>query len=163
QCGARLARACAGDWHRCGQSNCAVSSSVVRNPWPLRGGMARAIHELLKETLVHSLNAAGFASIIRKRGARWSSSFRLASLGLSMQTLIGACQQCGKEMDIATEFPGMEVRCPHCQQLVLAPVAVPAALPAEATSSNDPAPVARSSDSIFDAPTQGDLSLTAGS
>jgi phage FluMu protein Com len=46
-----------------------------------------------------------------------------------MQTVIFTCRQCGKEMAAAEELLGLEVRCPHCQQVVQAPAATPAAVP----------------------------------
>jgi hypothetical protein len=38
-----------------------------------------------------------------------------------MQTIQFVCGNCGKLMAVATEFAGQQVRCPHCQQIVLAP------------------------------------------
>lgn len=38
-----------------------------------------------------------------------------------MQTVDIQCGQCGKIMAVGQEFLGQQVRCPHCQQVVLAP------------------------------------------
>lgn len=49
----------------------------------------------------------------------------------SMQTVNFKCGHCGQLMAVGREFLGQQVRCPHCQQVVLAP-------------SSDPAPAAPS-------------------
>jgi hypothetical protein len=45
-----------------------------------------------------------------------------------MQTVNFQCGHCGKLMAVGVEFLGQQVRCPHCQQVVLAP-ATAAAVP----------------------------------
>ena len=45
-----------------------------------------------------------------------------------MQTVNFKCGHCGNLMAVGTDFLGQQVRCPHCQQVVLAPP--PAAAPA---------------------------------
>jgi hypothetical protein len=54
-----------------------------------------------------------------------------------MQTVNFQCGHCGKLMAVGVEFLGQQVRCPHCQQVVLAPAAN---VPAPATAP-DPSPV----------------------
>ncbi len=89
--------------------------------------------------------------------------FNLVPLpGNAMQSVIFACPQCGKEMAVAEELFGMEVRCPHCKQAVQAPSAVPAAVPIAETADGGASAPSLLGDSIFDAPTDGDPSLSAG-
>lgn len=76
-----------------------------------------------------------------------------------MQTVIFACRQCGKEMAVASEHLGFEVRCPHCQQVVAAPAGVPTAVPAVEPTLLGAAP-SRASDSIFDAPAEHEESAS---
>jgi hypothetical protein len=50
-----------------------------------------------------------------------------------MQTVNFQCGNCGKLMAVAVQFLGQQVRCPHCQQVVVAPAAnanAPAPAPA---------------------------------
>lgn len=54
-----------------------------------------------------------------------------------MQTVNFQCGLCGKLMAVGTEFLGRLVRCPHCQQAVLAP----AALTADAATASLPQPM----------------------
>ncbi|MBY0228438.1 MAG: hypothetical protein K2W96_04070 [Gemmataceae bacterium] len=54
-----------------------------------------------------------------------------------MQTLNFQCGHCGGLMAVGTEHVGQQVRCPHCQQVVVAPAATPAPEPSPA-----PAPAA---------------------
>src|SRR5579862_2869217 len=45
-----------------------------------------------------------------------------------MQTVNFKCGHCGNLMGVSTDFLGQQVRCPHCQQVVVAPAAQGAAL-----------------------------------
>lgn len=47
-----------------------------------------------------------------------------------MQTVNFQCGHCRNLMAVGTEYLGKQVRCPHCQQVVLAPAPQPAAAPA---------------------------------
>ncbi len=47
-----------------------------------------------------------------------------------MQTVNFQCGHCGKLMAVGVEFLGQQLRCPHCQQVVLAPAANAHAAPA---------------------------------
>ncbi len=49
-----------------------------------------------------------------------------------MQTVNFQCGHCGKLMGVSSEFLGQQVRCPHCQQVVVAPPTAEAPLPAPA-------------------------------
>jgi hypothetical protein len=49
-----------------------------------------------------------------------------------MQTVNFQCGHCGKLMAVGVEFLGQQVRCPHCQQVVIAPAANVHAAPAPA-------------------------------
>jgi hypothetical protein len=52
-----------------------------------------------------------------------------------MQTVNFQCGHCGKLMGVSGEFLGQQVRCPHCQQVVVAPLsAVPPPASPEASS-----------------------------
>jgi hypothetical protein len=59
------------------------------------------------------------------------------------QTVNFQCGHCGKLMAVGVEFLGQQVRCPHCQQVVLAPAAnAPAAFaPAAPAPESAPAPL----------------------
>jgi hypothetical protein len=59
-----------------------------------------------------------------------------------MQTVNFQCGACGKLMAVGVEFLGQQVRCPHCQQVVIAPAAsAPAPAPGSAGASpSQPAP-----------------------
>jgi DNA-directed RNA polymerase subunit RPC12/RpoP len=47
-----------------------------------------------------------------------------------METVNFQCGHCGKLMAVGTDYLGQQVRCPHCQQVVLAPIVdVPASPP----------------------------------
>jgi hypothetical protein len=46
-----------------------------------------------------------------------------------MQTVNFQCGHCGKLMAVAADFLGQQVRCPHCQQVVVAPSPAPAPAP----------------------------------
>jgi hypothetical protein len=48
-----------------------------------------------------------------------------------METVNFQCGHCHKLMAVSREFLGQQVRCPHCQQVVLAPGPAPAPAPAE--------------------------------
>jgi hypothetical protein len=65
-----------------------------------------------------------------------------------MQTVPFPCLHCGKLMAVAGEFLGAQVRCPHCQQVVVAP---PAAAPADGL-----APHAGSGETTVQPPTPAD-------
>jgi hypothetical protein len=47
-----------------------------------------------------------------------------------MQTVHCTCGHCGNLMAVGQEYLGQQVRCPHCQQVVLAPTPAPAGVPA---------------------------------
>src|SRR5437763_1257562 len=47
-----------------------------------------------------------------------------------MQTVNFRCGHCNNLMAVGTEFLGQQVRCPHCQNVVVAPPAAPAPAPA---------------------------------
>src|SRR5262245_29517026 len=49
-----------------------------------------------------------------------------------MQPVQFKCGHCNNLMAVGPEFLGQQVRCPHCQQVVVAPAPQPAAAPAEA-------------------------------
>jgi hypothetical protein len=49
-----------------------------------------------------------------------------------MQTVNFQCGHCGKLMAVSVDFLGQQVRCPHCQQVVLAPAASVSTAPAPA-------------------------------
>jgi DNA-directed RNA polymerase subunit RPC12/RpoP len=49
-----------------------------------------------------------------------------------MQTVNFPCGNCGNLMAVGTDYLGQQARCPHCQQVVLAPP--PAAPPGPPTS-----------------------------
>src|SRR6185437_1441396 len=52
-----------------------------------------------------------------------------------MQTVQFQCGHCNKLMGVSGEFLGQQVRCPHCQQVVVAPLsAAPLPAPPEASS-----------------------------
>lgn len=46
-----------------------------------------------------------------------------------MQTVQFQCGHCGKLMGVGVDYLGQQVRCPHCQQVVVAPAAPPPAPP----------------------------------
>lgn len=46
-----------------------------------------------------------------------------------MQPLTFPCAACGRLMGVGMESAGRPVRCPHCQQVVTAPIPVPATAP----------------------------------
>src|SRR5208282_1308015 len=46
-----------------------------------------------------------------------------------MQTVNFLCGHCGKLMAVGSDYLGQQVRCPHCQQVVLAPSVPPAPIP----------------------------------
>jgi hypothetical protein len=56
-----------------------------------------------------------------------------------MQTINFQCGHCRKIMGVQAAYLGKQVRCPHCQQVVLAPTQAPAPVPAPAAASA-PAP-----------------------
>ena len=51
-----------------------------------------------------------------------------------MQTVNFQCGNCNKLMAVSAEHVGRQVRCPHCQAVVVAPTTVPAPAPAAAES-----------------------------
>src|SRR5271155_5891354 len=55
-----------------------------------------------------------------------------------MQTINFQCGHCRNVMGVGTAYLGKQVRCPHCQQVVLAPAQGPA--PAPAAAAPRPAP-----------------------
>jgi hypothetical protein len=61
--------------------------------------------------------------------------------GTIMQTVQFQCGHCGKTMGVSTEFLGRHVRCPHCQQVVVAPSPAPTPEPTPAPPAESaPAP-----------------------
>jgi hypothetical protein len=78
-----------------------------------------------------------------------------------MQTVHCTCGHCGNLMAVGQEYLGQQVRCPHCQQVVMAPVPTPAAAPAPSPAAEpDHQPftftAAKESDSIFTPPEHHD-------
>ncbi len=72
----------------------------------------------------------------------------------AMQTVNFQCGHCGKLMAVGVEFLGQQVRCPHCQQVVIAPaVSAPAPFPPPEPAP-DPFPQLRDSEDIFSRPSQ---------
>jgi DNA-directed RNA polymerase subunit RPC12/RpoP len=67
-----------------------------------------------------------------------------------MQTVNFQCGHCGKLMGVAQEFLGRQVRCPHCQQVVVAPAPGPAAPPPA------PAPAPHDVETVFQPQPTGD-------
>jgi hypothetical protein len=57
-----------------------------------------------------------------------------------MQTVTFQCGHCGKLMGVSSNFLGQQVRCPHCQQVVLAPASAGPAPPPPAPTPT-PTPV----------------------
>src|SRR5438105_13368905 len=57
-----------------------------------------------------------------------------------MQTMNFQCGRCGNLMAVSTDFLGQQVRCPHCQQVVLAPPPSAPAPAAQATAPTGPNP-----------------------
>ena len=51
-----------------------------------------------------------------------------------MQTVNFQCGNCNNLMAVGAEHLGRQVRCPHCQAVVVAPAAAPAPSPAPASS-----------------------------
>lgn len=79
------------------------------------------------------------------------------------------CGHCGQLIAVSSQHLGQQVRCPHCQKVVLAPASIPAAPPPppppvpaaqtlDQTFAISPPPIVRDEehDSIFTAPTQND-------
>jgi hypothetical protein len=65
-----------------------------------------------------------------------------------MQTVNFHCGHCGNLMAVGTENLGQQVRCPHCQQIVLAP----AVTPSEPAPPPSPPPPDSSDDTMFAVP-----------
>ncbi len=57
-----------------------------------------------------------------------------------MQTINFQCGHCRKIMGVQAAYLGKQVRCPHCQQVVLAPTSAPAPVPAPAAAAPAPVP-----------------------
>ena len=57
-----------------------------------------------------------------------------------MQTVNFQCGHCGKLMAVGRENLGQQVRCPHCQQVVLAPSSEAPAPEPEPAAEEAPAP-----------------------
>jgi hypothetical protein len=55
-----------------------------------------------------------------------------------MQTVNFQCGHCGQLMGVGVEFLGQQHRCPHCQQVVVAPAATPAPAPEGESPTEDP-------------------------
>jgi phage FluMu protein Com len=62
-----------------------------------------------------------------------------------MQTVNFQCGHCGKLMAVGSDFLGQQVRCPHCQQVVVAPLA-------ESRPPSDPEPVSGLVETILHTP-----------
>jgi hypothetical protein len=62
-----------------------------------------------------------------------------------MQTVNFQCGHCGKLMAVGSDFLGLQVRCPHCQQVVVAPPPAPAPPP-------EPGPASGLVETILSAP-----------
>lgn len=58
-----------------------------------------------------------------------------------MQPVQFQCGQCGQRMAVNSENLGQQVRCPHCQQVVVAPAPAPPALAPGAAEVPSPAPL----------------------
>jgi hypothetical protein len=58
-----------------------------------------------------------------------------------MQTINFQCGHCRNIMGVSAAFLGKQVRCPHCQQVVLAPTQAAAPVPAPVPAAAAPAPV----------------------
>ena len=52
-----------------------------------------------------------------------------------METVNVQCGHCGQLLAVSKEHLGQQVRCPHCQQVVVAPLPPP---PAEAPAAQEP-------------------------
>jgi hypothetical protein len=76
-----------------------------------------------------------------------------------MQTVQFECGHCGQLMAVVHDCLGQQVRCPHCQQIVLAPVAppTPPAEPTEREFAFRAAPSAQEQESIFGEHVDDDL------
>src|SRR4051812_16789425 len=91
-----------------------------------------------------------------------------------MQTVNFRCGHCGQLLAVSSQYLGMQVRCPHCQQVVVAPRDQPAAAPPAPAAPSppppappeqptmdmmfpfSPAPPPEEPESIFSAPTQSE-------
>jgi DNA-directed RNA polymerase subunit RPC12/RpoP len=69
-----------------------------------------------------------------------------------MQTVNFQCGHCGKLMAVTTQMLGRQVRCPHCQQVVLAPAPTPA--PPSSVLEGATLSVTEEHDSIFTPPAE---------
>jgi phage FluMu protein Com len=65
---------------------------------------------------------------------------RSATQGILMQPVQFQCGHCGKLMAVSSQHLGQQVRCPHCQQVVIAPPPAPAQ-PGETPTQPAPLPV----------------------
>src|SRR5262249_19896175 len=72
------------------------------------------------------------------RHPRLANTWHTCAGAISMDNVNFACGHCGKLMAVGAQFLGQQVRCPHCQQVVLAPAAVQ---PAPAPPDPQPEPV----------------------
>src|SRR5215218_5165822 len=73
-----------------------------------------------------------------------------------MATVNFSCPHCGKLMGVGQELLGQHVRCPHCKQVLQAPVQSAAAPPPPSVTFATPPPPPREPDSIFAAPEVSD-------
>ena len=96
---------------------------------------------------------------------RWASGVSGGKgAGLEMQTVNFQCGHCGNLMAVGVEHLGQQVRCPHCQQVVIAPASAVTTPPAAESA---PAPDAaenpfahiRDSEDIFHQPRDTDDAL----
>jgi hypothetical protein len=69
-----------------------------------------------------------------------------------MATVNFQCGHCHSLMAVGQEFLGQQVRCPHCQQVVLAPAPAPSPEPLSSDLNLAPAPRPDEHDSIFTPP-----------
>ena len=77
-----------------------------------------------------------------------------------MQTVNFRCGHCNNLMAVGQEFLGQQVRCPHCQNVVLAPASAPAPAPVPAAPEpEDLFPRLRENEDIFSSSTQATDSL----
>jgi hypothetical protein len=73
-----------------------------------------------------------------------------------MQTVNFKCGSCGNLMAVTTAHLGLQVRCPHCQQVVVAPSAAPSEPPPIYTQSTMTENLGDEEESIFAPPTDPD-------
>src|SRR4051812_39163109 len=77
-----------------------------------------------------------------------ASKDRAYLAGETMQTVNFNCSFCGKLMAVGLNLLGRNVRCPHCKQVIQAPVAAKPPSPVQANSQS-PTQAQESQESIF--------------